>query len=47
VQHLLGLMAVGGWANQASIRPYQVQTREQAEASQKITGRLHALIILG
>jgi integrase len=28
------MMAVGGWANQASIRPYLVQTREQAEAFQ-------------
>jgi integrase len=28
------MMAVGGWANQASIRPYLVQTREQAAAFQ-------------
>ena len=28
------LMAVGGWANQASIRPYLVQTQEQAAAFQ-------------
>lgn len=28
------MMAVGGWANQASIRPYLVQTREQAKAFQ-------------
>jgi integrase len=26
------MMAIGGWANQASIRPYLVQTREQAAA---------------
>jgi hypothetical protein len=29
------LMAVGGWANQASIRPYLVQTQEQAAAFQE------------
>jgi hypothetical protein len=29
------LMAVGGWANQASIRPYLVQTVEQAANFQK------------
>ena len=29
-----GLMAVGGWANQASIRPYLVQTMEQAATFQ-------------
>ena len=29
------MMAVGGWANPASIRPYLVQTREQAAAFQK------------
>src|SRR4029077_813673 len=29
------LMAVGGWANQASIRPYLVQTQEQAAACQR------------
>ncbi len=29
------MMAVGGWANQASIRPYLVQTREQAAAFQR------------
>jgi integrase len=28
------MMAVGGWANPASIRPYLVQTREQAAAFQ-------------
>jgi integrase len=28
------MMAVGGWANQSSIRPYLVQTREQAAAFQ-------------
>lgn len=28
------MMAVGGWTNQASIRPYLVQTREQAAAFQ-------------
>jgi hypothetical protein len=28
------LMAVGGWANQASIRPYLVQTVEQAASVQ-------------
>jgi integrase len=28
------MMAVGGWANQSSIRPYLVQTREQASAFQ-------------
>jgi integrase len=28
------MMAVGGWANQASIRPYLVQTREQAATFQ-------------
>jgi integrase len=31
----LELMAVGGWANQASIRPYLVQTVEQAAAVQR------------
>jgi hypothetical protein len=30
----LELMAVGGWANQASIRPYLVQTVEQAASVQ-------------
>jgi integrase len=29
------LMAVGGWVNQASIRPYLVQTQEQAAAFQE------------
>ena len=29
------LMAVGGWVNQASIRPYLVQTQEQATAFQE------------
>ena len=29
------MMAVGGWANPASIRPYLVQTREQAAAFQR------------
>jgi hypothetical protein len=29
------MMAVGGWANQASIQPYLVQTREQAAAFQR------------
>jgi integrase len=29
------MMAVGGWASQASIRPYLVQTRQQAAAFQK------------
>jgi integrase len=29
------LMAVGGWADQASIRPYLVQTRQQAAAFQE------------
>jgi integrase len=28
------MMAIGGWTNQASIRPYLVQTREQAAAFQ-------------
>ena len=28
------MMAVGGWVNQASIRPYLVQTLEQAAAFQ-------------
>ena len=30
----LELMAIGGWANQASIRPYLVQTVEQAASVQ-------------
>jgi len=28
------MMAVGGWVNQASIRPYLVQTQQQAAAFQ-------------
>ena len=37
------MMAVGGWANPASIRPYLVQTREQAAAFQTKRDRYRKL----
>jgi integrase len=39
------MMAVGGWANPASIRPYLVQTREQAAAFQRKRDAYRKLIV--